>query len=177
MIAATLLTLLSAATLATATISYNSTLTHPGDKESWFDGSVPATSLSESCGRAYAQDIPCDEWLLKASSDNDASEAEKFNNATLKAVCTDTCLQGLQKWRDDVRKSCTDKDEGSKNTIGLHAISSLRDTKMMFIESLYWSYCAKDLSASPRPPTRIGIVCADWIVGIQARSATPVVPT
>ena len=148
MISATLLTLLSAATLATATINYNSTLTHSGDKEPWFDGSIPATSISASCGSAYAQDLPCDEWLLKAF-DNDSSEAEKFSNNTLKALCTDTCLLGLQKWRDDVRKSCTDKDVGRKSTVGQQTISSLLDTKQMFIQYLYWPTCLKDLSATP----------------------------
>lgn len=144
MIRATLLTLLSAATLATATINYNSTLTHQGAKEPWFDGSIPATSLSESCGKAYAQDLPCDEWLLKVF-DNDSEEGEKFSNSTLKALCTDTCLLALQKWRDDVRKSCTDKDVGRKSTVGQQTISSLLDTKKMFIQYLYWPTCMKDL--------------------------------
>ncbi|CUS07665.1 unnamed protein product [Tuber aestivum] len=146
MIPTALLTLLGAATLVTATINYNSTLTHPGDDEPWFDGSIPATSVSESCGRAYAQDLPCDEWLLKALFDNSgSSEKEKFANSTLKALCTDTCLLGLQKWRDDVRKSCTDKDVSVRGTIGQQAISSLLDTKWMFIQYLYWPTCMKDL--------------------------------
>ena len=162
MISVTLLTLLSTATLTTATISYNSTLAHSGDKEPWFDGSIPAASISESCGSAYAQDLPCDEWLLKAF-DNDSSEEEKFSNSTLKALCTDTCLLGLQKWRDDVRKSCTDKDVGRKSTVGQMTISSLLDTKQMFIQNLYWSTCMKDLSVS-LPLARIGIVRADRIV-------------
>ena len=162
MISVTLLTLLSTATLATATISYNSTLAHSGDKEPWFDGSIPAASIYESCGSAYARDLPCDEWLLKAF-DNDSSEEEKFSNSTLKALCTDTCLLGLQKWRDDVRKSCTDKDAGRKSIVGQMTISSLLDTKQMFIQSLYWSICMKDLLVS-LPLARVGIVRADRIV-------------
>jgi len=151
MISATLLTLLCIANLATATTNYNSTLTDPGDDSPWFDGSIPATSLSESCGRAYAQDIPCDESLLKGLDAN-ASLDEMYSNGTLKAVCTDTCLQGLQKWRDDIRKSCTDKDAGSKDTPGLLALSSLLSPGAPLVGSLYWSYCIKDLSASPPPP-------------------------
>ncbi|PWW75936.1 hypothetical protein C7212DRAFT_193382 [Tuber magnatum] len=144
---AALLTLLGAATLVSATISYNSTLTHPGDDEPWFDGSTPATSISESCGKAYAQDLPCDEWLLRAL-DHEASEDEKLNNDTLKALCTDACLLGLQKWRDDVRKSCTDKDVGTRLTLGQEAISSLLDAKQMFIQYLYWPTCMKDLKTA-----------------------------
>ncbi|CAZ81361.1 unnamed protein product [Tuber melanosporum] len=144
MIPTVFLTLLGTATLATATISYNSTLTHPGDDEPWFDGSIPATSISESCGSAYAQDLPCDEWLLNAFN-HESSEEEKFNNSTLKALCTDTCILGLQKWRDDVRKSCTDKDVGRKASIGQQTIASLIDTKIMFVQYLYWPTCMKDL--------------------------------
>ncbi|KAG0633712.1 hypothetical protein HOY80DRAFT_591714 [Tuber brumale] len=144
MIPTAFLALLGAATLATATISYNSTLMRPGDREPWFDGSIPATSISESCGSAYAQDLPCDEWLLNAFN-YESSEEEKFNNSTLKALCTDTCLLGLQEWRDDVRKSCTDKDVGRKSSIGQQTIASLIDTKMMFVQYLYWPTCMKDL--------------------------------
>jgi len=159
MISATLLTLLSVATLATATINYNSSLTFPGSDSS-FDGTIPAISLSESCGRAYAQDIPCDKWLLTGLDEN-ASKAEVFSDDTLKAVCIDTCLRGLQKWRDDVRKSCTDKDVGSEDTFGLVTLSLLLNPQEYFIETLYWTYCIKDLSASSCPGLASEFVRAD----------------
>ncbi|RPB01361.1 hypothetical protein L873DRAFT_1803930 [Choiromyces venosus 120613-1] len=145
MITPTLLTLLlaSASTVA-ATISYNSTLTHPGDHEPWFSGSIPSSALSASCGSAYAQDLPCDEWLLKAF-DQSSGEGDKFSNATLNALCTDTCILGLQKWRDDVRKSCTASDAGRGSTVGQQAIRALLDTKQMFVQYLYWPTCMRDL--------------------------------
>jgi hypothetical protein len=153
MIQVTLLVLLSVSTITSASFTFNSTFSHPSDSGPWFEGAIPAASnVTTACATAYAQQVPCDEWIIKAfdqNSDSSPTEKDKFSNATLNALCTDACLAGLQKWRDDVREACTSEDVKSARTAlaryAAEFLSYLLDTSKKYIENLYWPTCIRDL--------------------------------
>ena len=148
MIKVTLLALLSVSTIASATLTFNSTLTDPGEKEPWFDGTITSSSnVTAACASAYAQPIPCDQWLIKSQNE------EMAVDSALNGVCTDACLAGLKKWRDDVRKECTSSDViGVDDGDAAMYIAKLLDTSKKFIEYIYWMDCIRDLYLSPFLP-------------------------
>jgi len=119
---------------------------------SYLDGSLRAGVVSSACETAYAQEISCDDSLYKVfnqNSDSSSNEADKFSNSTLNSLCTDICLKGLQKWRDDVRRECSPNDfkEGSEKETGagLTIIAQVMDVNKKVVEYLYWSTCTRDL--------------------------------
>jgi hypothetical protein len=151
MVSRALLALLASVSLASA-FSLNRTLTNNGEDMSYLDGSIRAGVVSSACETAYAQEIPCDDSLLSVfdqNSDSSSNEADKFSNSTLNALCTDTCLKGLQKWRDDVRRECSPNDfkEGSEKetSTGLTIIAQIMDVNKKMVEYLYWPTCTRDL--------------------------------
>ncbi|KAL7272007.1 hypothetical protein RUND412_005212, partial [Rhizina undulata] len=146
--------------LASATITFNSTLVFSAAATSsdnfTYSGVIDPKilSISTTCADAYAQDIPCDKWLIQSFDHNGDSytESDIYNNATLNTLCTNECIAGLDTWRDDIRSSCSSKDVANANAaaqnygdIAGNFIASVANTTQKLVEYLYYPMCLRDL--------------------------------
>ncbi|KAL7272000.1 hypothetical protein RUND412_005204 [Rhizina undulata] len=146
--------------LASATISFNSTIVFPAkDSDSvdfTYSGVIDTKVLSilSSCAKAYARDVPCDKWLIQSTDakGDSYSESDIYNNATLKTLCTDECIAGLYQWRDNIRSSCSTEDVANANAafkiagnMASAMISYVANTTVPAVEFLYYPLCLKDL--------------------------------
>lgn len=179
---------------ASANISFNSSFTYPGANSSYADFTITSSvGLSDSCVTAYAQSIPCDESLISGldQSGNGPSEADKFSNTTLNALCTTQCIDGLVKWRDSVRSDCSSadvqkldqkysryQDYGEGNGEGLMILEMAIQTNISLIDMLYWPTCIKDLNT--------GVFCyldedsssgADWASSNDTENTPEIIST
>lgn len=142
---ATLATLLLP--LVSATLNFNATI--HGEQD---DYSIsPSWGISGPCATAYAADIPCDAGLLVDE------EADLKNRG---GICTNQCLDGLRKWRDNIQEKCSTADVkaatsqltntgrtviDSVGPTGAQVLASVATPNLPVVEALYFMYCMKDL--------------------------------
>ncbi|KAL7274609.1 hypothetical protein RUND412_002489, partial [Rhizina undulata] len=147
--------------LASATISFNSTIIFPAkdsSSENFIYSGVIDTeilSISRSCAEAYARVVPCNKWLIQSmdhDNDHSYSENDVYNKATLTTLCTDECIAGLEEWRDNIRSNCSTEDVANANAAASNngdmasaLISYVVNTTMLAVEFLYYPMCLKDL--------------------------------
>lgn len=146
---ATLATLLLP--LVSATFTFN-TAVHDSSTNSTDDYALsPSWGISAPCANAYAADIPCDRGLI---------DYNETNLAHREGICTDQCIDGLRKWRDNIQAKCSTADVkaatsqlsdigltviDSKGPPGAQVLASVANPKLPVVEALYFVYCMKDL--------------------------------
>lgn len=138
--------------LASATLSFNTSIaSYDGSKT---DFSIPHSwGISDACAAAYAAEIPCDGSLTNPS-------VNETLNSTLEKLCTNECIDGFRKWRDDIRAECSTADIkaaasklhnaggsilDSDGPEGALMLTSIANESFPMVEYMYWQACTRDL--------------------------------
>lgn len=137
--------------LVSATFTFNTSI-YDSSANSTDDYSLdPSWGISGPCVTAYTANIPCDKSLIT------------YNDLTLtnrEDICTNQCIDGLRKWRDNIRVKCTPEDVkaatsqlsnigftviDSTGPPGAQVLASVASSNLPVVEALYFIYCMKDL--------------------------------
>lgn len=124
---------------ASAEVSFNSTLA-----DSDFDGTVPANTISEKCGAAYAATVKCSDLLFRLRDSE--MGPEYFTQKDLGDFCSTDCIDSLNNWDKKIQEDCTDEDKLAVEdpTGSVLYLSMVLEDRHSIQENLYWTFCLKD---------------------------------